>query len=226
MLDGFDLSRYTPNLAGLGSSLLNIGLIIVVLFILAGIGLWIWNNARFKYKIEIYENLGGTRYVQTGIDKARIVKIGETGEEILVLKARKKIVTSYNRKMGPNLIWFAIGQDGYWYNVILGDLDCKQGMLDIEPIDRDMRMAYVSIGKNARDRYNKPRFMEKYGSLIMNGIFLIIVIVGIGFLINKLSTVATSLADTMRSAVEVSKLNQQVLSSIDNIRSSSGIKIA
>ena len=222
---GFDVAKYTPDLSGLGSSLVNVGIIIVVMIILAIIGYVIWDNKRYRYKIEIYENLGGSGYVKTGTDTARVVKIGDTGEEILMLKKRKKIVTSYNRKMGNNLIWFAVGQDGYWYNFILADMDAKRGTLDIEVIDRDMRMAYVAIGKNARDRYkNNPHFMEKYGGILVMGIFLIIMIVGVGYLINKLATVAGSLVASQNAAQKTAEINQQVLASLDNICSGSGIK--
>ena len=80
--------------------------------------------------------------------------------------------------MGPNIYWFAIGQDGYWYNVVLGDLDAKMGMLDIEPVDRDMRYMHVAIRKNIQDRYKKIGFMEKYGTIVMNSIFLLIMLLG------------------------------------------------
>jgi len=217
-------SKYLPDFSGIGSSVMTIGIVFVIALCLIAFGYYYWDKRRYKYKIEIYENLGGTRYVKTGIDLARIQKVGDQGEEILVLKKRKKIVTSYNRKMGDNLIWFAVGQDGYWYNVTLGDLDSKQGMLDIEPIDRDMRYSHTAIRKNYNDRYNKPKFMDKYGSIIMLGIFLIIIIIGVGYLINRLAGVATSLNQPIQTLTELTKLNKEIITGLDNVCSGSGIK--
>jgi len=111
-------------------------MVIVVVLILGAVGFWLIYSWRvFRYKIWIFENTGhGYRLV--GKDRARLIKVGDGGEEILWLKRRKVYRAAYGRKMGKNTYWFAIGQDGYWYNVVLGDVDAKLGMLDIEPIDR------------------------------------------------------------------------------------------
>lgn len=222
---GVNLDKFKPDLSGLGSNLINVSIIICVILALAIAGYFIWDRTRYKYKIEIFENVGGMGFSKVGSDLAMIRKIGNQGEEILFLKKRKKIVTSYNKKMGNNLLWFAIAQDGSWINCVLGDLDAKRGMLDIEPVDRDMRYAHVSLRKAFDNEFNKPKFMDKYGSLLFMGIFLIIMIVGIGYLINKLSTVADSFAGAMNSAREVADLNQKILVGIDNIKSGSGIKV-
>lgn len=227
ILEG-DFSSVIPKISGFGSglggSLTTVIIGIVVIATIAIFAYIYWDNKRYKYKIEIYENLGGTRYVKTGTDTARVQKIGDQGEELLVLKKRKKIVTSYNRKMGNNLIWFAVGQDGYWYNVTLGDLDSKQGMLDIEPIDRDMRYAHTAIRKNYNERYNKQKFMDKYGSMIIIAIFLLIVVIAIGYYVNKLSETAVAFTSASKDFAQIAELNRGVLSSLDKVCSSSGIR--
>ena len=224
---GFDLEGYMPDFAGIGAGI-GTGVLwtLAVAVIVAGLlfGVWFYlDNKKYIYNIEIYENLGGTRYVKTGVDKAKLINLGEGGAQVIWLKKRKCYRTAYARKMGSNLIWFAIGQDGYWYNITLGDLDAKQGMLDIEPIDRDMRYMHVAIGRNTRDRYNKLKFMEKYGTILMAGVFLIIMIFGLWFCISKLNDgIAASHAasEVNRQTMELAK---EVLGVIDNIKSGSGI---
>lgn len=220
------VSKYLPNFSGIGQAITQ-GMILFFVVIAIGVCAYLyWDWRRYKYKIEIYENLGGTRYVKTGVDRAKIVRVGDGGEEILWLKGRKCYRTAYGRKMGKNLIWFAIGQDGYWYNFTLGDLDAKQGELDIEPVDRDMRYMHVAIRKNIQDRYRKMKFMEKYGSILMNGIFLIIMIFGLWFCIDKMGDVASTYnaaADVNRQTMETIK---GLLSSMDNLCSGSGITSA
>jgi len=158
------------------------------------------------------------------MDKARVVRLGDGGEMIIKLKKRKCFRTAYGRKMGPNLYWFAIGQDGYWYNVVLGDLDAKQGMLDIEPIDRDMRYMHVAIRKNISQRYNKTSVMDKYGGWILAGIFMIIMFLGIWFLITKMGDATSTLAQTQSVSIEVMKGNKEILSALNNLISNSGLK--
>ena len=224
-----DLGIQIPSIGGatqgvFGQSITYL-LIGVVFLAIVGFGCWIYiDNKKFKYKIEIFENLGGTRYVKTGSDRAKVVKLGDGGEEILFLKRRKIFRNAYGRKMGHNLLWFAIGQDGYWYNVTLGDLDAKQGMLDIEPIDRDMRYMHVAIRKNIAERYRKTNFMEKYGMMLMGGVFLIIMMIGLWFLISQMGEQTTALTAATNTAKDVMDGQHKVLTALDNILSGSGVK--
>ena len=217
------LGNFTAGASGVFTNILYVFLFIIFVIVVLGLCWWFGIEQRkYKYKIEIYENLGGTRYVKTGVDRAKVVRMGDGGEEILWLKKHKMYKGAYGRKMGTNLIWFAIGQDGYWYNITLGDLDAKQGMLDIEPIDRDMRYAHVAIRRNLKDRYNKPKWMEKYGTMLMGLLFLIVMGALLWFLIDKMADSATTLANAAQTNAEVQKGINQALTSLDNILSKSG----
>jgi len=213
-----------PAMPDVGGSLLTTFLIIVIL---ATIGIFAFvylDHRKYKYKIEVYENLGGKRYTRTIKDTAKIVKVGDGGEQILWLKRSKCYRTAYGRKMDNNTFWFAIGQDGYWYNITLGDLDAKQGELDIEPIDRDMRYMHVAIRKNIQDRYKKQNAFEKYGTIIMNAIFLIIMLFGMWFLIDKFGDVASANQTAAAASEKAMQLAQQVLGNADKVCASSGIQ--
>jgi len=223
LMNDLGITLPTYNAGGIMSSLMWV-LIFTIVVCTVGVGIWIWlDNKKYKFKIEIYENLGGTRYVKTGTDVAKVVNLGDGGEELLWLKRRKRFENAYGRKMGKNLLWYAVGQDGYWYNCTLGDLDAKQGMLDIEPIDRDMRMMSVAIRKNITNRYKKNNFMEKYGVMLMGGIFLIIMIGGIWFLLDKMAMSAQTLTTAAQTNAQVQAGTERVLTALDNILSGSGI---
>ena len=99
----------------------------------------------------------------------------------------------------------------------MGDLDAKMGMLDIEPIDRDMRYMHVAVRKNIQTRYRKQKFMEKYGTLVINGIFLLLMIGGVIFVIDKTTDLVASLNTAMETARQVMDSNKQILSSLNNI---------
>jgi len=180
----------------------------------------------YNKKIVVFENIAGQGYRLAYKDRARLVKLGDGGEEILYLKKKKVYRSAYGKKMGKNTYWFAIGQDGYWYNIILGDVDAKMGMLDIEPIDRDMRYMHVAIRKNISDRYKKQGFMDKYGSYIMNATFLIIMMIGIALLLNQMSKIGSSLGGAVEAAKQVQEATKNIVASLDNICGGSGIKPA
>lgn len=212
-IGGFDLGVNLPSFSAGGvGTWITIGCIILIFALVGCIIVWlIYQRRTYNKKIIVFENIAGQGYQNTGKDYARVVKCGDTGEELLYLRKRRVYRTAYGRKMGKNTYWFAIGQDGYWYNVILGDLDAKMGMLDIEPIDRDMRMMYVAIGRNIKDRYKKESFMQKYGTFVLSSIFLLIMIIAIWLLMSKAGDlikegvpVANALKDAAKSMVQAS----------------------
>ena len=165
----------------------------------------------------MFENIAGQGYQVVIRDRARLIKVGDGGEELMYLLKKKVFRTAYGKKMGKNEYWFAIGQDGYWYNIVLGDLDAKMGMLDIEPIDRDMRYMHVAVRKNTQERYRKIKFMEKFGGVVISGIFIMIMIIGIWFLLDKMGDIAQTINQGIEAGVKVQEATNQILSGLDNI---------
>ena len=217
---------FNMSFAGLGTTV-TIVLLLLVIAIIGGTGIFFFIRAKtYNRKIVDFENVSNQGYQPVFKDRARLVKIGDGGEEVLYLLKRKQYRTAYGKKMGKNIYWFAKGQDGYYYNVLLGDVDAKMGMLDIEPIDRDMRYMHVAIRKNIQDRYRKQNFMEKYGTYIMSGIFLIIMMAGIWFQMDKLKDISAESAKSIATAAEVHKDTASIIASLDNICGGSGLKPA
>lgn len=177
----------------------------------------VWLKRTFNRRVILFENVAGMGYQPTIRDKGRVIKIGDGGEEILYLKKLKKYVTAYGKKMGKNILWFAKGQDGYWYNILLGDLDAKMNTLDIEPVDRDMRYMTTAVRKNIQERYRKIKFMEKYGTILMSGIFILIMIIGLGILINKMGDVAGTINEGIKSANQVVNTASEMLTRLNNL---------
>lgn len=203
--------------SAIGTTLLVVLAIVIFVFIL-GIGIYFYYTYRvYNKKIVVFEDIAGGGYKKAFTDRARLVKIGDGGEEVLKLLKRKVFRAAYGKKMGTNEYWFAIGQDGYWYNCLLGDLDAEKGMLDIEPIEKDMRYTYVAIQKSIQNDYTKTSFMQKYGTMVMGGIFLIIMIAGIWFLLSEISGIAKEVSGAVNTAAEVQRTSADIISSLDNI---------
>jgi len=123
--------------------------------------------------------------------------------------------------MGKNTFWYAKGSDGYWYNILLGDLDAKFGILDIEPVDRDVRMFHLGVDKIAeRDYAQKKSFMEKYGVQMMVFVFLIIFLVGLFAIAGKISEglKAMSNPETAKMNQETAQLLNSLLTKMDSIQ--------
>lgn len=211
---------------GIGSGMITIIIAIFIVAVSCVIFWWVWNTFRvYNKKIIVFENIAGQGFQPVFKDRARFVKVGDGGEELMLLLKKKVFRTAYGKKMGKNTYWFAIGQDGYWYNIVLGDLDAKMGMLDIEPVDRDLRGFHVASRRNTQQRYRKVKFMEKYGSVMINGMFLIIMLIGVWFLADKMGEIAGLLIDAIDGAVKVQEASGDIISGLDNIvGSQSGIE--
>lgn len=227
MVDVLGTQIPTPTLSSIGISSSTIYVLVSAISVSLAIAIItyiIFDRSQFNKSIVVFENIAGQGFQPVLKDKARTIRLGSGGEELLYLKKKKVYRTAYGKKMGKNTYWFVIGQDGYWYNSVLGDLDAKMGMLDIEPIDRDMRYMHVAIRKNIEDRYRKVQFMEKYGTILMSGLFLVIILVGIFFLLDKIGEISGSIAGSVETANQVLTGNREVLSALDNILGSGGIR--
>ena len=120
--------------------------------------------------------------------------------------------------LGKNQYWFAVGQDGGWYNIKLGDLDAKMGTLDIEPIDRDIKYISVAMRKNAAENYGpKITWFDKYGSWVLGGITLIIIFAGSYFLIEQIGVIAKELAQAATSFEKTTEPIMRALGHVDSI---------
>ena len=222
---GMSLPSFTNS--GLGTTLTLVASAICFIIIIGVAVYLILNWLTYNKKIIVFENISGQGYQPVLKDTARIVKIGDGGEELLFLKKKKVYRTAYGKKMGKNTYWFAVGQDGYWYNILLGDLDAKMGMLDIEPIDRDMRYMHVAIRKNITERFKKVGFMEKYGVIMFSGIFIIVMIVALWLLVDQIGELIGEATASVNAAKTVVEPLTQIVSKMDTICSGgSGISPA
>jgi len=194
----------------------------VILFVGVGTMLFLFT---FNRKIELYEDVSGQGLQRTMTTRARRIKLGITGEEIFRTLKGGLYLTAYGRKIARNTYAFAKGRDGYWYNFIHGDLDAKMAILDIDLIDRDVRMFHVALSKLAQSNYGKQGFMEKWGGHMILLFVAAILLAGQFFIVAKQSEGIDALADTSRTNEKVGQLNLNTLKAIDNIKrgDSSGI---
>lgn len=191
---------------------------------------------RWPYNIVIAQELVSGKPEIIGRDKARLVGIGDGGEEIFFLKKRKKYKAGVGVRIGKNQILWVIGQDGYWYNCDFGDFNRSLLSVGLRPLDRNVRLATASMRKSIDNRYETKGFMDKYGTIINMGMMFLIIIAFAGvmwFAFSKQQEIASSTAEgskvnkeTMQLNYETIQLLNSVLGNIDRIKetgSGSGI---
>ena len=203
----------------ISSSWIYIALIAVVGFILiAGIAILLFFNT-YNRKIVLFENVSGMGYQPTIRTRARIVKIGKSGVEVLKTMKGGEIISAYGRKMGKNSYWFGKAQDGYWYNIVLGDLDAKLGMLDIEPVDRDVRMFHAARNRLTDATYGeKKNWIEKYAPSMILLLTVVVLMVGLYIVAGKINEGQMATAEAALINKETMTLANGVLTKIDSIQ--------
>lgn len=208
----------------LSSSWIYVFIVGIVGFIaLIGIGIMLFMNT-YNRKIELYENVSGRGYFRTRTVLARRIKLGRSGEEVLKTMGGD-LFSAYGRKTGKNTYTFARGQDGYWYNIVHGDLDAKFGTLDIEPVDRDVRMFHLGIDKIAQQDYaQKKGFMEKFGVHMILFVFLLMFLVGFYVIAGKINEGLTAMnsVDAAKVNKETANIFREVLTQLDAAKRQSG----
>jgi len=194
-------------------------LAIVVMIAIAGVFIWWYFQKRaYKFKIVVFENISGQGWQATMKDTARHLRLSKDGTEVFYLRKKKMPLTAYGRKMGLNTYWFAIGQDGGWYNFVLGDLDAKMGTLDIELIDRDIKYVSVAMRRNAAENYGpKITWLDKYGSWIFGGVTLLIFIGGMWFLLDQMGNTAQAVAQAADTLAKTQEPIIKALGYVDSI---------
>ena len=158
-----------------------LGWIFAGILLIGGIiGLWIYYKDKkvFNKKITVFEIVGGF-YVPAFSDKAKVVKIGKGGFEILFLKKLKCYRIAYGGRVGRDTYYFFIAKDGYWYNGMLGADIVYKGVdgtyIPIKTTNPSMRAQYTSLEKQIDVLHTeKKSFMEKYGGWIFGIIFIVI----------------------------------------------------
>jgi len=221
-----------PTIAGLetgldlgGFAASSIGMYIMIFLVaVVGIGIaggviwWYLQQRLYKFDIVVFENISGKGWGVSMKDRARYLRLSKDGTEVFWLKKKKMPLTAYGKKMGTNQYWFAIGQDGGWYNIVLGDLDAKMGTLDIEPVDRDIKYVSVAMRKNAAENYGPQiTFMDRYGSWILGGVTLIILMAGGWFLIEQMGNTAQALTSATSEFSKVVEPITRALAHVDSI---------
>lgn len=226
---GMDLGVSVPSLSSSLGSYVMMFLVIALMIGVGGIFMWWYFQKRqYRFKIAVFENIAGQGWQNTYNDSARYLRLSKDGTEVLFLKKKKMPLTAYGKKMGMNKYWFAVGQDGGWYNIVLGDLDAKMGTLDIEPIDRDIKYVSVAMRKNAAENYGpKITWMDKYGAWVLTGFTMIIMLAAMFFLVDQMGNTAAELTSASAELGKAIEPMMRALGHVDSICSGgSGINPA
>lgn len=169
MFGGFDI--------GLGS----VGNVLLVFFVsililgLIGLAIFMYlNNKKYKYTIPLYRKVGSLP-IRVGTYKAKDFPIGNAGDRLWYVRKLKKYIPPATVQTAPNEYPHFEREDGEWVNFGLGDIDSQLKTAGVKYVHQDMRANRIAISNLLEQRFTKKGFWDKYGQMIMNVIFYLVV---------------------------------------------------
>ena len=168
--------------AGTDMSAIGFGLMIFVISIvivgMIGFAIFFWlSKKQLKYTIPLYKMIGA-RPIKIGTYKAKDFKIGFAGDKLWYCPKAKKYIIPASIQTAPNEYPHFEREDGEWINFGLGDIDEEMKLAGVKYIHQDMRSNRIAISNLLEQRFKgKETFWEKYGNMIAQAIFYVIVCV-------------------------------------------------
>ena len=166
--------------SGLEMGALGMGLLVffgaLLVVALIGIAVFLWlNNKQLKYSIPLLKRVGG-QTLKIGTFRAKDFKIGHAGDKLWYVPKAKKYIHAGTMQTAPNEYTHFEREDGEWINIEYPDIDKQMKMDGVKYIQSDMRSGRISISNILEQRFKgKQSFWEKYGSMITQTIFYLIV---------------------------------------------------
>jgi hypothetical protein len=155
----------------------------------------------------------GVNFIPTIDDRARKVKLGSGGFEILFLKRLKTWRLAYGSRVGKNTYYYFIMPDGYWYNGLFSSnmfmIDKLGGLIPIVTTNPNMRSQYTSLEKQIDSLHKeKEKFWDKYGSWILSLSFVLVAGVMLWLNYKEFVTVSTNFNTAIdKMGLLIDKLN-------------------
>jgi len=180
--------------SGTDMGAIGFGLLIFVISILIvgmiGFGIYVWlSRKQLKYTIPLYKMIGA-KAIKIGTYKAKDFKIGFAGDKLWYCPKAKKYIIPATIQTAPNEYPHFERSDGEWINFGLGNIDEDMKTAGVKYIHQDMRSNRIAISNLLEQRFKgKQSFWDKYGNMVAQAIFYMIVCICMVVIFYQWSTI-------------------------------------
>lgn len=198
--------------------------ILVVAFVIAGAGaLWWISHKSYNKTIHIFEEINGNT-APAGMDKAKEIILPFTSIRAFFLKKKKIYLPRPALQTGLNHYWFFIREDGEWMNIRPSNVNKSLRELGLKHDHSDMRMANASLKKLVEKNYKKLNWIKEYAPYIAIGVMILMLGIVSYLNVGESAKVTAGLSGTAEALQQTIESLNEILGSLDNIKSGSGIR--
>ena len=213
--------------SGLGANASNFiqGFIVfLIICILVGVATWYFlNKKQYNKYIHLFEEVSGAP-IPNGVDRAKEIILPGTSIRAIYLQKRKVFLPRPSIQTGAKHYWYFIRNDGEWINVGLENLNERMDKLNIHFDHTDMRMANASLRKLIEKNYKKLNWLKEWAPYIGFGVLILMLGITAFLVIRQANDAVSVLASTASTNKDVVQSLNNILGSIDNVCTGSGIK--
>ena len=199
--------------------------LLVLAFVVGGIVYYIMNKRQYNKHIHIFEEIAG-KAIPTAMDRAKEIILPNTSIRAYYLQKRKVFLPRPSIQTGVGHYWFFIRKDGEWINIGLENLNKKLDELKIHYDHTDMRMANSSLKKLIEKNYKKLNWLKEYAPYIAIGILILLLGITAFLILNQANKTVAALGSSAQTNEAVVESLRDILQSMDNICTGSGIRSA
>ncbi len=196
-------------------------LFIVFLVIAVVLVYFVIMRLRYNKKIIIFEKING-QFEPTRRDKAMLIRHGKIGDTILFIRKLKKYLPTPTLQVGRNTYYFFMRKDGELINFSFADFDKQSQELGVKFLDIEMRYARTSLENTLKERYNRPKFWQQYGALMINIAVIVVIMVFLWLIVDKMIELVSNINQVMELATGVLDETQKQVTALNNIKSGTG----
>lgn len=196
--------------------------VLVIGGLIGGITYYFVNQARYKIKIRVFSDVAG-KPEQTYFDRARVVNLGQSGENCWYLRGMKRQIPPGTKSMAKNEFWYYIKEDGDLINIGLENMNHKLKLMGINFTNPAMRYARIALQRNMKDRYQKVTFMDKYGTVLIFTIHIIIVSIMFVWILKEVNSILPVLKTAIADAGELLKDSRAILESANAVKNTAAL---
>ncbi len=205
---------------------LTIFFIIVFLGIVASVILfWYMSGKKYNKRIVIFENVDG-QFKVTRKEWAAEIRLGASGDTIFYWRGAKAHRPPGLLQTGPNIFWYFKRSDGEYINFGLEDLNQKMREMGANFLTQEVRYARTGLQKNLKDSYDKPKWWEKHGAMVLFMGMIIVFGFSMWFAFDKFVEVISTQSQLTDKIAAFMDQSNDLLSKLDNIQGGSGVQPA